>query len=223
KIYYITDNYISIDDNLKGENTKGTWKLKVIDPIKQNEGMLNLWKLEIKGDAAEVTVNLRQGWNFVSFPFLPQDKSISNVLSTIQGSYAQVTRYNASGNKFEHYVGNVKYNQFNAFEYIKGYLIYVTNSAGCVLTISGVPLSQQTIPLKAGWNIIGSPKAEEALVEEALKPLKLGVDYSRVCRYDTATKTFQDYTLSKKEFTTFKIGEAYYLYCVKDVSWTVEP
>ena len=58
-------------------------------------------------------------WNFVTFPILPDDKSIPSVLSSIQGKYDQVSRYNSQLGKFEHYAGNSTYNQFSAFEFCK--------------------------------------------------------------------------------------------------------
>lgn len=91
------------------------------------------------------------------------------------------------------------------------------------LVLTGEPPQSTTISLKTNWNLIGSPKLEEIPVEEALKSLQLGIDYSRVSRYNPLTKSFENYSQNQKEFNAFKPGEAYYLKCLKDVNWTVEP
>lgn len=213
----------SFDSSFKGENAKGIWKLKTVDSVSQEfNSTFNHWKLEIKGIPTKIEINLQHGWNFVSFPLLSEDKSINNVLSSIDGSYSQVSRYNLVTKTFEHYVGDVNYNQFSTFEYGRGYQIFVINPSGCSLIITGKPAETQSITLKSGWNLIGDVKAEELPVEEALKPLELGIDYSGVCRYNLLMKSFEDYTRDNKEFSILKIGEAYYLKCLKDVNWRVE-
>ncbi|MFH1441377.1 MAG: VWA domain-containing protein, partial [Candidatus Omnitrophota bacterium] len=232
---YETQPYQEIDTVLEGKNTKGIWKLKVIDRDNQDMltdeglvddiGKLNRWKLEIKGTPKKIELNLQQGWNFISFPLLPQDKRVENVLSSINGSYSQVSRYNADKQSFENYVvDEPKYRQFNSFEYARGYQIYITNPSGCSLTLTGEPISTQVVSLKKGWNFIGSPKTEDIAADDVLIPLKLDYDYSRVCRYNLLTKEFEDYYgIWFKMFPKFKPGEAYYLKCIKDVNWTVEP
>jgi VWFA-related protein len=217
----------SLDSNFRNQPTQGIWKLKVNDPTNHDgiddAGSLQCWQIEIKGSPATVELTFRPGWNFFSLPFKVTDSKISAVLSPIQGKYIQVSRYNSQEKKFEHYVGNSRYNQFDSFEYSRGYEIYISGTNSVILSLTGQLPQAKTIALKSGWNLIGSPKLEELPVEEALKTLQLGIDYSRVCRYNPLTKTFENYTQSKKEFTTFKPAEAYYLYCLKDINWTVEP
>lgn len=214
----------SFDSNFKSENAKGIWKLKAVDSVSHEfYSTFNRWKLEIKGWPAKIEFSLQPGWNFVSFPLLPEDKSISNVLSSIQGNYSQVSRYSALTKTFEHYVGDVNYDQFNSIEYSRGYQIFVTNPVGCKLIIAGKPvIDPQSIILKAGWNLIGSIKLDELPVEETLMPLQLGIEYSKVCRYNPLITSFENYMQDKKEFSVLKVGEAYYLKCQKDVKWSVE-
>lgn len=167
-----------------------------------------------------IGLTLNPGWNFVSFPVIPQDMKVSSVLSSIAGSVEQVSRYNPTTKEFEHYVGNSKYDQFTTFDYGRGYQIFISGSSPVNLNVTGtLPLSN-SVSLSAGTNLIFAPKNEEVAVENALSPLKLGVNYSKVLYYNKQG-AFQEYSSAKKEFTTLKPGAAYYLYTLKASTWAI--
>ena len=168
-----------------------------------------------------VTLNLNPGWNFISFPVIPADSRISSVLSDITGKFEQVSRFNPSTKKLEHYVGNSKYDQFNTFDYGRGYEIYISDSVPLSLTVTGtLPLSR-SVSLNSGYNLVFAPTNAETAVETALSPLKLGVNYSRVLYYNTAQGIFQEYSATKKDFTTLKPGIAYFVFCLQASTWTI--
>lgn len=231
---YETIPHQALDGNFSLAKSKGKWKLKVIDNLNSDilgpdnqtiddSGALNLWKIEIKGQPAGLELQLQPGWNFFSLPFKVPEAKIASVFSSISAKFDQVTRYNSQAKKFEHYVADSRYNQFDVFEYGKGYQVYITDASSVSLVLTGEPPLPRVVSLKANWNLIGSPKLEELPVEEALKPLQLGVDYSKVSRYNPLTKSFENYSQDQKEFTTFRPGEGYYIKCLRDTNWTVEP
>ena len=182
-----------------------------------------LTKVEDKSTAQPqtLTLTLTPGWNFISLPIQPQDPKIASVLSQIAGKYDQVSRYNSTSKTFEHYAGNSKYDQFDAFEYGKGYQIYITDPGGCTLTVTGTLPQSATVQLKAGYNLISRIKTTETPVEQALSPLKIGIDYSKVLHYNKQSLLFEIYDSSQQQFSSLKPGESYYLYCLKDNRWTI--
>ncbi len=196
-----------------------------------------LIKAEDKSSSGEVTldITLRPGWNFFSLPLEPLDAKATSVLSSIAGKYDQLSRYNPTAKTFEHFINDSRFNQFDSFEYGRGYQIYITSSIDVILTVVGsVPVkaagaSKGTDPkaateilLKTGLNLIANPKLTEVSVEQGLSPLKLGVDYSRVLYYNKDTSSFQEYSATKKEFSVFKPGVSYFLDCLKDASWVID-
>ncbi len=184
-----------------------------------------LTKVEDKSTTQPVTISisLSPGWNFVSLPVIPADNSVSSVLYSITDKYDQVSRYNPDTKQFEHYVGNSKYDQFNISEYGKGYQIYIRQAEGCVLEVTGtVPQTTQSLNLKTGYNLIFCPKTAETPVEQALLPLELGSDYSKVLHYNKQLALFEKYDASVQEFSTLKPGEGYYIYCLKDTTWQID-
>jgi hypothetical protein len=83
-------------------------------------------------------------------PVIPADSNIASVLSPIAGKYDQVSRYNSTTKQFQHYVNNTKYNQFDSFEYGRGYQVYITGSQDVSLSITGAaPTAPQSVSLKS--------------------------------------------------------------------------
>jgi len=150
---------------------------------------------------------------------VPDDTSIASVLVSIAGKYAQVAKYIPETRRFQYYIGNAKFDQFDSFEYGQGYQIYITGEESCTLTISGTMPQPSQVFLKEGYNLIFCPKSSETGVEEALLPLELGVDYTKVYHYNKAQALFEKYDSSTQQFSQLKPGESYYLYCPQDTTW----
>lgn len=169
-------------------------------------------------------LSLKPGWNFFSLPLIPDDPKITSVLAPISGKYKQVSRYNNQSQGFEHYVDNPKYNQFDSFEYGKGYQVYIAGSGRVDFTITGtIPQGPQSISLRPGYNLIFCAQSSETPVEESLLGLRLGQDYSHVLYYDREANKYLEYSQGKKEWTSLKPGLSYYLYGLKDATWIITP
>jgi RHS repeat-associated protein len=181
--------------------------------------------IQVEDKSAEepvtLSISLSNGWNFISFPMGFADANVGAVLSSISGKYDQVARYNAVTKTAEYYVGDPQYDQFSTFDYGRGYQIYITDPNGATLTVTGTLPIDANLSLKSGYNLIFCPKTAETPVEEALKPLKMGIDYDKVLHYNKQLSLFEKYDASTHEFTTFNPGESYYLNCLKDTTWVV--
>jgi RHS repeat-associated protein len=174
-----------------------------------------LVKVEDTANSEPLTYNLQlsAGWNFFSLPIIPEDLKISTVLSSILGKYDQISRYNSTNKQFEHYVGNSKFDQFDTFEYARGYQIYITDPLGATLTITGQPSSGQTVYLKSQWNLIGANHQNKE-VTDILKDIV----FTRLSRYNKNTQSFEEYPSS---FSRLESGQAYYLKIDQDQNWTM--
>lgn len=159
-----------------------------------------------------MTYTLSPGWNFISFPILPANKSISNVLFslTFGADYLQVSRYNATTQKFEHYVGDSQFNDFTAFEEGRGYEIFISNPNGVTLAVQGNSSSVST-SLKNGYNLIGTPGITSISKEEALGSLVQGTDYDTLLGYNGS---------SFVPVSTLEAGKSYFLHALRKATWT---
>ncbi len=97
------------------------------------------------------SINLSVGWNFISFPKLPVDKSITNVLADVSKNARIVWGFD--NNTKEWLKWNPSISTLTTIESGKGYWIYMNNPA--ILSIDSQPSSMQAIPFYNGWNLIG--------------------------------------------------------------------
>ncbi|MFH2138614.1 MAG: RHS repeat-associated core domain-containing protein [Candidatus Omnitrophota bacterium] len=164
--------------------------------------------------SSNVTINLSVGWNMISMPVDPVNPNIAVVLTDIAGKYDQVSRYNSTTCEFEHYIGNPNYDDFDEFEFGKGYEIYVTEA--CSLTLSGAVPKNNKVNLKTGINLIANPKFSSTDTEDALKTMIKGMDYDTVYKYNNASETFTDVTDQQLD-----PGVGYFVNILRDVEWTV--
>ena len=164
------------------------------------------------GQPTTIDIFLSVGWNYIALPVELADYSIAAVLSSIEGSYEQVTRYNSTSGEFESFVNNTKYDEFTDFTFGEGYMIYINQA--CTLTVTGQTSSGQAHQLKAGWNLMASPTLkDEIATEAALNNLVQGTDYDKVAEYNGTDFTYDP--------AIFKKGKAYYVYMLQDKTWQI--
>ena len=116
----------------------------------------------------EFTLNLRQGWNLISFPILPFDPSIQAVLNPIGGLYDRVLGFHCG-------VGGLSYDPslppgistLHQMDGYHGYWIRMNSSA--TLTVRGWPLPVGTpLYLCQGWNLVSYLPSVPLPVADAL-------------------------------------------------------
>ncbi|MBI4398396.1 MAG: hypothetical protein HY586_04660, partial [Candidatus Omnitrophica bacterium] len=168
-----------------------------------------------------ITLNFQPGWNFFSLPYLPADTKIASVFAalTYGVDYKQISHFNASTQNFEHFVNDPDFNDFDTFEYGRGYLIWVENPAGVNITVTGkLPSDDVVVPIKSGNNLISFAISDEAGVEasKVLEDLKQGEDYSDLVEYTPAGYVS---VLGGKVYP----GKAYYLKALQDFDFNLAP
>ncbi|MCX5712240.1 MAG: hypothetical protein NTY47_04100, partial [Candidatus Omnitrophica bacterium] len=160
-------------------------------------------------------LNLKNGLNYISIP-IGNAWNIKDILDQIPATTKQVAYWSTDNSRYFMYANDPVFDQFSTFEYGKGYWIYLKDASNMSLTLNGSQPVGYSLNLKKGWNAIGCTRTREAPIEEALLPLKMGVDYSSVWRYSGAAYPYQQYSAKTKEFTTLKPGEGYWIYMIKD-------
>lgn len=166
-------------------------------------------------------LQVKEGLNFISLP-LGTSWDIKSLLLQVNSTKKQAAYWDTANNKYIFYADDKDFNQFSTFEFAKGYWLQLVSPKVLAVTITGVTPAKYTLNLKKGWNSIGSPGLTALPVEKALLPLKLGVDYISVWRYSTPNPPYyQQYSSSKKEFTTINPGEGYWIRMIKDATWVI--
>lgn len=103
------------------------------------------------------TIQLKKGWNLMSFNVHPSDSSIATLFAGLQ---VDVVKNNDGFWKKSHSGELQSLMSMNAGE---GYLVYMNESES--FTVSGKPMSNTTIAKHSGWNLIGCPFQMETAIE----------------------------------------------------------
>ncbi len=122
-------------------------------------------------------LDLVKGWNLITVPLELTDNSVEAVFDNL-GVPFYIYTWNAEG---KHYVSP------NVIEPGKGYWIFVPKPA--TLTVTGKPISDLTLNLKKGWNLIGG------VTEDSTFTLVSGNVLSIVYAWDAINKRYETNTI----------------------------
>jgi len=154
----------------------GVMVVKYADTVSYNQ---------LENPISSTTLNLYTGWNLISLPLMPEDTSITSLLSSINSNYSIVWEYNASdtADHWKKYDPGVPFgNDLTNMEPGKGYWIMMTSDK--TLPISGTMPESTDIDLKTGWNLVGFNSPDSKSIVEAL--FSINGNYSIVWAYNAS-------------------------------------
>ncbi len=133
--YSVTGNSVS-SSNLKF----------VSESVESNVGKLD-------GTAVNAqTIDLRNGWNWVSFQRLPTSHKVGDVLGTVAFTANDVIQSSTGSSRFN---GASWIPSSFTLEYGKLYMVYVSKPV--TVTLTGAESSSSTLSVSSGWNWIANP------------------------------------------------------------------
>ena len=199
KLQSVTTNSINLSD--LSENTEYTIKVRAYDEAGNLSDFNSEKSFTTLKSTVTQSISLSAGWNLISFYVLPDDASIANVLG------ANMSKISIVKNNDGFYKPNKadKLQSITEFEYGQAYLVKATSA--CSISVEGMAPASTTISLKAGWNLLGYPKATEANASTILSAI--------------AGKYTELKDLSASQ-TTLKPGKGYYIKMNSDASVTIE-
>jgi hypothetical protein len=185
-----------------------------LDNVSANtyQGSAYIYKL-----TPEFVIPLNEGWNLISLPLIQANTSIDQVLSSINGKWDYIQAYNTTDP--DHWKTNATFkpdllNDLKKLNHKIGFWINVTESR-VYLIVSGNVSNSTSIPLYAGWNLVGYPTVENEAVANAL--WGTGADAVKVC------DTSEPYHIKEVGPTyLMKPGEGYWVHVPADTVWIVD-
>jgi parallel beta-helix repeat protein len=166
----------------------------------------------------EYDVPLQQGWNLISLPMRQLDWSIDSVLENIAGKWDCIQTYDALTGTW---LSNNTYrpgvlNDLGGMNHLKAYWINITEP-GVTLSVTGDLFgSALSIPLYAGWNLVGYPSLVEKTIAESL----IGTGYDAPVEGFNATAPYHISQLA--DIYMMKPGESYWVHVPADSIWIVD-
>jgi len=160
-------------------------------------------------------ISLQEGWNLISLPLEQVDTSIPSVLASIDGQYEVVKYYDTTDimDHWKTYRPGASTHDLMDIDHTMGFWIKITEP-GVNLTVKGIIPTSTTIPLYAGWNLVGYPTQMVQTVGNAL----WGTGADRIEKFDA----MNPYFISEVGATyIMKPGEGYWIHVPADTVWTV--
>jgi hypothetical protein len=162
-------------------------------------------------------IALVEGWNLVSVPFIQVNASIEEVLKDIAGKWDRAMLYDPiePDRWRQYYTGWSLPNDFSVVDNNIGFWLNVTEPNVTLRVRGNLPMST-SIPLYAGWNLVGYPSlSTNVTVADAL--WGTGADIVEVFDQSATYRT-------KVVGPTYvmKPGEGYWVHVVADSVWIVD-
>ncbi len=166
--------------------------------------------------ASSFNIPILPGWNLISIPLEMADTSVSSVLASINGHW-DVVKYYVNTDKsdpWKTYRVGSSLNDLTRIDNTMGFWIHAT--IACNLTVSGTIPVSTSIPLYAGWNLVGYPTLT---FTESVANVFWGTGADRVEVCDLAEPG-----LIKEVGPTYimKPGEGYWVHVSADAIWIVK-
>ena len=197
--------YTIYSSNLPGVETNTTEKI-------------NLTIIEFTSNILNMFIELAKGWNLVSLPLNPLDKTLPSVLSSIQGNYSKIITYDTTSNESKIYDPNdVIHSNLNSIENEIGVWINMLNND--TLINEGYEIGVVSFNLKQGYNLISYPSLDENNVSYVFG--NVSGDLVNVLTYEN--NEWKSYSPAKpiilNNLTIIKPGQAYWVKVNDTVSW----
>jgi parallel beta-helix repeat protein len=164
---------------------------------------------------------LSQGWNLISIPLIQENKSISKALEMINSYYDAVQWYDLT-DQFDHWkhykIGKPFGNDLFELNETMSFWIHITNPGETIFLYNGTqPISNQTIQLHTGWNMVGYPSLTQHNRTVGLNNLTFDTHVDRIQWYDAGTKTW--HFMGPDD--SFVPGRGYWVHSKVDAEWEV--
>jgi hypothetical protein len=165
---------------------------------------------------------MEPGWNLVSIPLSVWDTSLPEIFKEINGEYNAVQIYNTSSinDPWKHYhtTKPSQLQDLHDIDHTMGFWIHIIKQEGSNLIIIGnLFISNQTITLRPGWNLVGYPSHRSHNRTAGLNNLAFGPEIDAIQWFDSSTKTW--HFLEEGDF--FVPGRGYWIHSKVETTWKV--
>ena len=176
------------------------------------------YPLMVPPEYLSLEIPLNKGWNLISIPIRAFNFSLEHLLESISGKWDRVFLYDTMDTSpwksFSIYRPE-SFNEIEGIDHKTGFWINITEE-DATLVVDGMCLTTTSIPLYAGWNLVGYPTLiDNMTVATAL--WGTGADCVEIC--DIA----EPYLIREVEPTyVMKPGEGFWIHVPVDSEWVID-
>lgn len=174
------------------------------------------------------TLDLKQGWNMVSFHCEFGNKRINQSLvdqNNKRLNYVSVFEYRAEDpsdkwKSYNPYLPNWTVQELQTLTREPGYWVYMNTSG--TYTSTGYKFNTVTIPLKQGWNLIGYPTSTEINITDGLASLEGNYTLVESYQPNGASQAWFIYIAGEGgNLTNLEPKRAYWINVTNTTTWVV--
>ncbi len=164
----------------------------------------------------EHNITLKAGWNLITIPF--KNNWTAKTLGENITNCSIIAKWNATMQQFQSYLVGISPDIFDfEIEDGKGYFVYVLNNT--LLHIEGIEISNVSVPLHIGWNLIGWFKNETTTASSLGQNI---TNCSIISKWNASLQQYESYLVgtSPTKFD-FKIerGMGIFIYTNEESIW----
>ena len=164
---------------------------------------------------------LKQGWNLISIPKIQVNQDLIKVLEGIEGYYDAIQWYDPTDTKdpWKHNkVGKPFVNDLFKINETMSFWVHIAKPGDTIFLYNGTqPISNQTIQLYPGWNMVGYPSLTSYNRTDGLNNLIFGQDVDKIQWYDAKNKLW--YEMEESDY--FMMGRGYWVHSVGEYTLEV--
>lgn len=212
--YAGADNFYGPDQNILGSDGIGDTNYTNIG----GTGAVDEYPLMAPFEYTEFDISLQSGWNLVSLPVRQLNWSIDSVLESIAGSWECIQTFDAETDTW--LSNNLPrpdvLDDLHEMNHFRAYWINVTQP-GQTLTVKGDKFgSNLSLPLTAGWNLVGYPSLVPNRVIDAL----VGTGYDREVETFDSGAPYRISQIGNQDLMA--PGEGYWVHVPADTTWVAD-
>jgi hypothetical protein len=167
-------------------------------------------------------IQLQEGWNLISIPFIQLDTSLNNVLLSIDGYFDAIQWYNASdsSDSWKHYHDSKppQWNDLGEINHTMGFWVHIIEPGGVWFEYNGLePTDNQNITIYPGWNLLSYPSLNCYNRTDALNNIDFGTDVDAIWTFNAKTQIW----VKINELDYFETGRGYWIHSKVEIVWNV--
>jgi len=168
------------------------------------------------------SVELREGWNFVSFCADETNKTIQSILNSTSENIRFVLEWNNTAQNFMVYSPRASTPPFNAFNFNKSYFIYYSDTDGTNISLNGPIYGDVNITLNQGWETPNYPYSFTANITKYLNTI--AGQYKFVQKWNYTPQEFMIYSTlsSNNPFYTIDMGQGQFILITDPSGTTIQ-
>jgi hypothetical protein len=210
--YYVrTSGYRGVTNELFDNVKCGNCDFSKGKKLVVTEGQITSVDLKLDyPETSSYSIDLLQGWNFISFPLQPGNKTsknISDVLGDVAGKVRVIYGVDDKSGQYIAFVPGDNKSKLSSLSAGKGYWVFMNQPA--TLNIKGY-LAIQKLQLQVGWNLVGFSRLSKFAVSEIMKA---GGPITLIYAYDPGKNVYVGASLDSglNQLKEIEPGKAYWV------------